>query len=48
VSVALVVTIEAGCLPWVGDDLTLNVVMLVHPVDAIKAWQMAAAPMPPR
>jgi len=37
--VALIVSMELGCLWWVRDNLTLNVVMLVHPVPAIKAWQ---------
>ncbi len=47
-SVAAVVAIEVGCLVWVRDNLTLNIVMLVHPVEAIKAWQMAGAPGPLR
>lgn len=37
--VVLVVAMELGCLWWVRDNLTLNVIMLVHPVPAIKAWQ---------
>jgi len=37
--VALIVSMELGCLWWVRDNLTLNVVMLVHPVQAIKDWQ---------
>ncbi len=47
-SVAAVVVMEIGCLLWVRDNLTLNVVMLVHPIEAIKAWQMAGAPAPLR
>ena len=37
--VTLVVVMELGCLWWVRDNLTLNVIMLVHPVPSIKAWQ---------
>jgi hypothetical protein len=40
-SVALVLAMEIGTLFWVRDNLTLNVVMLVHPVDAIREWQSA-------
>jgi hypothetical protein len=46
VSVAAVVTAEVGMLLWVRDNLTLNIIMLIHPVAAIKAWQMAGAPRP--
>jgi len=42
VSVAAVVLIELGLLFWVRDNLTLNVLMLVHPIEAIKVWQSAA------
>ncbi|HEX7470541.1 MAG TPA: DUF2585 family protein [Verrucomicrobiae bacterium] len=44
VSVAVVIAMEAGCALWVRDNLTLNIIMLIHPIDAIKAWQMAGAP----
>ena len=37
--VILVIGMELGCLWWVRDNLTLNVLMLVHPVQSIKAWQ---------
>jgi hypothetical protein len=46
VSVAVVVAMEVGCALWVRDNLTLNIIMLVHPVDAIKAWQAAGQPLP--
>ena len=36
VSVAAVVVMEIGCALWVRDNLTLNIIMLVHPFDAIK------------
>jgi hypothetical protein len=39
VVVALIVVLELGCLWWVRDNLTLNVLMLTHPVPSIKAWQ---------
>jgi len=45
-SVTAVIVMEAGCALWVRDNLTLNIIMLVHPVDAIKAWQMAGQPHP--
>lgn len=41
VTVTLVVAMEIGCLFWIRDNLTLNIIMLLHPIDAIKAWQMA-------
>ena len=44
VSVAAVLAMEIGCALCVRDNLTLNVIMLIHPVDAIKAWQLASAP----
>lgn len=43
-SIALVLAMEIGTLFWVRDNLTLNVVMLVHPVDAIREWQAAGRP----
>jgi hypothetical protein len=44
ISVAAVILMEIGCALWVRDNLTLNIIMLIHPVDAIKHWQMAGAP----
>ncbi len=44
-SVLLFAAMEIGCALWVRDNLILNVIMLIHPVDAIKAWQMAGRPM---
>src|SRR5688572_8899736 len=43
-SIALVLGMEIGTLLWVRDNLTLNIVMLVHPVDAIREWQSAGRP----
>ena len=43
-SALLFVAMEVGCALWVRDNLTLNVIMLVHPVEVLKAWQMGAHP----
>ncbi len=39
VIVATIIVLELGCLWWVRDNLTLNILMLVHPVQSVKAWQ---------
>jgi hypothetical protein len=46
VSVAFVLAMEVGMLLWVRDNLTLNIIMLVHPIEAIKMWQMGGQPAP--
>jgi hypothetical protein len=42
-SVALFLAVEVGMLAVYRDCLVLNVLMLVHPVGAIKSWQTGAA-----
>jgi len=40
VSVAVLLAMELGCAVAVRDNLTLNIIMLIHPVEAIKQWQI--------
>jgi Protein of unknown function (DUF2585) len=43
-SVALVVGLELGMLVLMRDNLTLNILMLVYPIEAVRQWQMQARP----
>ena len=46
VTVAVILAMEIGTAIWMRDNLTLNIVMLLHPIDAIRDWQMAGRPIP--
>ncbi len=39
VTVILILVMELGCLIWIRDNLTLNIVMLVYPIESLKEWQ---------
>jgi hypothetical protein len=41
-SLLVVVAVELGCLWFVRDNLTLNILMLFHPSEAIKQWQLGS------
>jgi hypothetical protein len=40
ITLSWVFVVEVSLALWIHDNLTLNIIMLLHPFKAIKAWQM--------
>jgi hypothetical protein len=38
-SIVLYLALEIGCAIWIKDNLTLNVIQIIHPIESIKKWQ---------
>lgn len=38
-TVGIVILIEVGLLYFIHDNLTINIIMLIHPIESIKTWQ---------
>lgn len=42
VALVLVILLEVALTLWIRDSLLLNVVMLIHPIQAVRTWQLGS------
>ncbi|HBZ68241.1 MAG TPA: hypothetical protein DEP35_00160 [Deltaproteobacteria bacterium] len=40
-TIVLVIVLELGLAVWIRDGLLLNILLLVHPIEAVRSWQLA-------
>jgi len=40
VSVFIFISLEIVLALWIRDNLILNIIMLIHPIQAVKTWQL--------